>query len=127
MRQLEWSQRLAICERNVLAGDAAPVGQSLYAHAARGGGAAVAHPVGVIAAGTRADLIVLDVDDTALADVPREAILDAAIFGPCRRPVRDVMVAGRWRVREGRHPHEDEVFARYRKAISGMNAGGVSG
>ncbi len=127
LRQLEWSQRLAIGERNIFAGDVASVGQSLYVHTARGGGAAVAHPVGVIAAGTRADLIVLDVDDTALADAPRNAILDAAIFGPCRRPVRDVMVAGSWRVREGRHPHEDEVFVRYRKAIAGMNAVGVSG
>jgi len=127
LRQLEWSQRLAIGERNVLASDAAPVGQSLYAHAARGGGAAVARPVGVIAAGTRADLIVLNVDDPAVADAPRDAILDAAIFGPCRRPVHDVMVAGRWRVREGRHPREDEIFVRYRRAVAGMNAGGISG
>ena len=127
LRQLEWSQRLASGQRNVLLANAAPVGQSLYAHAAHGGGSALARPAGVIAAGTRADLVVLNADDPAVAETPREAILDAAIFGPCRRPVRDVMVAGRWRVRDGRHPREDEVFACYRKAISAMKVAGRSG
>jgi formimidoylglutamate deiminase len=32
--------------------------------------------------------------------------------------VRDVMIAGRWVVREGRHPRQDEVFARYRAALA---------
>jgi len=127
LRQLEWSQRLATGERNVLAGNGVPVGQSLYANAARGGGSAVGHQLGIIAAGGRADLVVLDADDPAIADASRDAILDAAIFGPCRRPVRDVMVAGRWRVREGRHPLEGEVFGRYRKAIATLNAGATSG
>jgi len=120
LRQLEWSQRLAFFERNVLAGDAVPVGQSLYTDAARGGGAAVAKSLGAIAAGTRADLLVLNLDDPALSDVPRDALLDAAIFGPCRRPVRDVMVGGRWAVRDGRHPREEAIFARYRKATAAM-------
>jgi formimidoylglutamate deiminase len=66
----------------------------------------------------RADLVVLNGDDPALAEVPRDALLDAAIFGPCRRPVRDVMVAGRWQVRDGRHPREDAVFARFRRALA---------
>jgi formimidoylglutamate deiminase len=120
LRQLEWSQRLAVLERNVLVDPEAPVGQSLYARAAHGGGRALGTPAGVIAAGTRADFVVLDGEDPALADVPREAIVDAAIFGPCRRPVRDVMVAGRWIVRDGHHPREDEIFARYRKAMAGI-------
>jgi hypothetical protein len=34
--------------------------------------------------------------------------------------VRDVMVAGRWKVRAGRHPREDQVHARYRAAIAGL-------
>ena len=125
LRQLEWSQRLATGERNVLAGNGAPVGQSLYANAARGGASAVGHPTGIIAVGARADLVVLNVEDPAIAGVPRDAILDAAIFGPCRRPVRDVMVAGRWQVREGRHPLEGEAFVRFRKAIGALNAGAL--
>jgi formimidoylglutamate deiminase len=127
LRQLEWSQRVATGERNVLAGNGVAVGQSLYANAARGGGSAVGRKPGIIAAGARADLVVLDPDDPAIADAPCDAILDAAIFGPCRRPVRDVMVAGRWRVREGRHPLEGEVFGRYRKSIAALKAGATSG
>jgi formimidoylglutamate deiminase len=118
LRQLEWSQRLLRLERNVLAEGGIPVGQALYACAARGGARALAQPVGAIAPGRRADLVVLDGDDPALAEQPADALLDAAIFGPCRRPVRDVMVAGRWAVRDGRHPREAEVFARYRAAIA---------
>jgi formimidoylglutamate deiminase len=63
---------------------------------------------------------VLNGDEPALADAPHDALIDAAIFGPCRRPVRDVMVAGRWTVRDGLHPREDEIFARYRKAMAGI-------
>jgi len=116
LRQLEWSQRLARRSRNVLAGNGEPVGQALYRHAAVGGARAVARNTGAIAAGMRADLVVLDGDDPALASVPHDALLDAAIFGPCRRPVRDVMVGGRWVVRDGHHPREDAVLRRYRAA-----------
>ncbi|MEO8675400.1 MAG: formimidoylglutamate deiminase [Casimicrobiaceae bacterium] len=122
LRQLEWSQRLALLERNVLGSPSATVGQSLYVHAARGSAAAVARAAGAIATGMRADLVVLNGDDPALAEAPRDAFLDSAIFGPCRRPVRDVMVAGRWQVRDGRHPREDEVFALYRKAMASLTA-----
>ena len=120
LRQLEWSQRLAIFERNVLSERAATVGRSLYTRAARGGGAALAQPTGVIAAGTRADFVVLNLEDPALADAPRDTLLDCAIFGPCRRPVRDVMVAGRWVVEDGGHPGEEAIFVRYRKAMARM-------
>ncbi len=122
LRQLEWSQRLALQSRNVLAGSAEPVGQALYAQAARGGGRALAQATGAIAVGGRADLVVLNGDDPALADLPRDSLLDAAIFGPCRRPVRDVMVGGRWVVRDGRHPREDAVLRRYRAAIAAVHS-----
>ncbi len=120
LRQLEWSQRLVGFERNVLAERGVPVGQALYARAAAGGGRALARPSGAIAPGCRADLVVLNRDDAALAEQPTGSLLDAAIFGPCRHPVRDVMVGGQWVVRDGRHPREAEVFARYRSALAGV-------
>ena len=118
LRQLEWSQRLARQARNVLAAEGAPVGQTLHAGAARGGAQALARRAGAIAPGCRADFVVLDADDPALAGQPAEALLDAAVFGPCRRPVRDVMVDGRWVVRDGRHPQQDAVLARYRNTLA---------
>ena len=121
LRQLEWSQRILHQTRNVLAAADAPVGQALYRAAALGGARAQARLAGAISAGCRADFVVLNVDDPALALQPTNALLDAAIFGPCRTPVRDVMVAGRWVVREGHHPQEDIVFARYRTTLAGLS------
>jgi formimidoylglutamate deiminase len=119
VRQLEWSQRLRVRRRNVLVDDAQrAVGQTLWCAAARGGAQAVARPAGVIAAAKCADLVVLDTDEPALAEQPIEHVLDAAIFGPCRRPVRDVMCNGRWIVRDGRHPREQDVFRRFRAAVA---------
>jgi formimidoylglutamate deiminase len=123
LRQFEWSQRIRVRRRNVLgvAGDQA-VGTSLWARAAKGGAQALAQPVGAIEVGRRADLVVLNVADPALAGQDAEDVLDAAIFGPARAPVRDVMAAGRWIVLAGRHIEEEAVFARYRAAIARMDS-----
>jgi len=117
LRQLEWSQRLASLSRNVLVADGATIGDSLYVAAATGGAQALMQPAGRIAPGLRADLVVLDGDDPALAEQSAETLLDAAIFGPCRRPVRDVMVGGHWVVRDGHHAREAEALARFRLAL----------
>ena len=122
LRQLEWSQRLSRLERNVLARNEAPVGQFLYSLAATGGAQALALPAGAIAVGRRADLVVLNTDDPALAAQAIDDVLDAAIFGPSRMPVRDVMVAGRWVVREGRHANEQDALAGYRATLARLAA-----
>jgi formimidoylglutamate deiminase len=121
LRQLEWSQRLLRQARNVLAAAGAPVGRSLYVAAARGGARALARNAGTIAPGGRADFVALNLEDPALAAQGVDALLDAAIFGPCRQPVRDVMVAGRWVVRDGHHASEDDVFTRYRKTMAELS------
>ena len=127
VRQLEWSQRLRMRRRNVLAdGSQTPVGQTLWRAAAKGGAQALARPTGVIAPGMRADLVVLDGDDPALAEQPIEHVIDAAIFGPCRRPVRDLMSGGRWIVREGRHAREQDVLRRFRAALGRIDIGSAA-
>jgi formimidoylglutamate deiminase len=119
LRQLEWSQRLRLRRRNVLAGDSqAAIGQTLWRKAAAGGSQALGQPTGAIASGMRADLIVLDADEPALAEQPLAYVLDAAIFGPCRHPVRDLMSGGRWVVRDGHHPREHDVLRRFRAAVA---------
>ena len=140
LRQLEWSQRLARRERNVLVdvvvpegsvtvarGSATvsrqvPVGQAIYAAAARGGARAQGRRTGAIAPGCKADFVVLDVRDAALATQPVDALLDAAVFGPCRTPVRDVMVDGQWVMRDGRHRDEEAALARYRSCLAGFGS-----
>ena len=81
------------------------------------GGRAIGRPTGAIAAGNRADLVVLNGGDPALAYQKADNVLDAAILGPCRQPVRDVMSNGVWIVQDGHHVREAEVFARYRVAL----------
>jgi formimidoylglutamate deiminase len=98
----------------------------LWAAGAAGGAQAIARPTGTIAAGRRADLIVLDVDDPALAEQPLVNVLDAAIFGPARKPVRDVLCGGRFIVREGRHAREQDVLRRYRAALARIDPGTAS-
>jgi formimidoylglutamate deiminase len=121
LRLLEYSQRLRQRHRNLLTEGDVPVGRWLWTAAAAGGAQACGRGGGSIAAGAPADLVVLDADEPALVGHAPETMLDAAIFGPCRKPVRDVLRGGRFIVREGRHPQEDAVFARYRAAVAKLS------
>ena len=49
-------------------------------------------------------------------------MLDAAIYGPGRRIVRDVMVAGRWVIGEGHHADEETILMRYRQTLKRLLA-----
>jgi len=119
LRMLEWSQRLHARRRNVLADHSGlPVGTSLWLRAASGGAQALAQPVGAIEPGCRADLVVLNDDDPAMTMQRTSDVLDAAIFGPARNAVRDVLIAGHYVVRDGRHPYEEMMLDRYRKALA---------
>jgi formimidoylglutamate deiminase len=125
LRQLEWSQRLALRRRNVLVAEATgTVGTALWSAAARGGARAIGQPVGTLAPGCRADLVVLDTRDPALAEQRIDDVLDAAVFGPARRPVRDVLVGGRWVVRDGRHLRDDEALDVFRRALRAVDQRG---
>jgi formimidoylglutamate deiminase len=117
LRLIEAAQRLTLRRRNVLARDGASTGLALYQAALAGGAQALAQPVGAIEVGRRADFLVLDGDDPALAEQPAAAMLDAAIFGPARHVVRDVMVAGRWVIGDGHHADEEAILIRYRQTI----------
>lgn len=118
LRWFEYGQRLRLERRNVLVSElGASLGGRLYRAAASGGAQALAQPVGALAVGQRADWVVLDTQDPALAEQQGDGLLDAAIFGPARRPVRDVMVGGQWQVREGRHAQSEVCLRRYREVL----------
>jgi formimidoylglutamate deiminase len=123
LRLLEYAQRLSRLERNVAASAARPsVGATLWEAAVRGGAQALGRRAGTIAAGDRADLLVLDDAHVDLAGRGDDAILDALVFAGGRGLVRDVMVGGRWAIREGRHPAEDAIAAWYRATVAGLLA-----
>jgi formimidoylglutamate deiminase len=123
LRLFEYGQRLKHQRRNLLAltpGES--VGGYLYRAACAGGAQALAQPVGAIAPGCRADLVVLNTNDPALAEQSGDDLLDGAIFGPSRAPVRDVMVGGKWQVRDGSHRLREKTLMRYRAVMKRLMA-----
>ena len=124
LRWLEYGQRLVHRRRNLLAGGpAAPsVGAVLYRQALVGGARALARPIGRLAPGHRADLIVLDDDSPTLYGRDGDVLLDALVFAGNTNPVRHVMAGGRWAVRDGRHHREAQIFSAYKAALDGLLA-----
>jgi len=56
---------------------------------------------------------VLDDAHPALAGAREERVLDRLVFGAAPGAIRDVMVAGRWVIRDGRHGAEAEIARRF--------------
>lgn len=116
LRWLEYGQRLSLKRRNVAA-DGASTGGRLMRLALAGGAQALARPIGAIAPGHRADLVVLDSEHPILTGRRGDAALDAYVFSGNVSPVRDVMVGGRWVVRDGRHADETRIADAYRATL----------
>ncbi|HSD43078.1 MAG TPA: formimidoylglutamate deiminase [Burkholderiales bacterium] len=123
LRWLEYGQRLARLERSVAASAMQPsVGATLWDAAARGGAQALGRAAGALAPGRVADLLVLEAGHVDLAGRRGDDLLDALLFSGSGGLVRDVMVGGRWVVREGRHAAEDAIAARYRATVARLLA-----
>ncbi len=116
LRWLEYVQRLVMRRRNIAASREQPsVGATLWREAAAGGAQALARPTGVLAAGKRADLIVLDPEHINLVGRSGDRLLDAFLFAGNGQMIRHVMVGGNWVVRDGHHPDESAIAVRYRQ------------
>ena len=123
LRWLEYSQRLALRRRNIAASESSPsVGAFLWREAASGGAQALGREAGSITPGMRADFVVLDAAHVNLAGRRGDALLDSLVFCGSERMVRHVMVGGRWVVRDGHHPEEEAIAARYAKVRSALSA-----
>jgi formimidoylglutamate deiminase len=109
---LEYSQRLATRQRNVLATAEQPsVATAMTLAAVAGGAQASARPVAGLAAGQQADLLVLDAQHLLLRDLPSpEAMLSAHVFASHRQSaLLQVWVGGRLKVQSGRHALHDSA------------------
>jgi len=119
LKMLEYSQRLLHRRRNVGASTNAPhTAARLWAEAARSGARALGLNAGEVAAGQRADLIVVDTEHVSLAGRDGAQAMDSYVFVAGCDAVRDVMIGGRWVVSGGRHALEGAAQQAYREASS---------
>lgn len=121
LRQLEYSQRLALRGRNVLAAPGASNGRSLFDGALAGGARALGASAGGIAAGGPADLVSLDAASPSIEGKKGDAILDAWIFANATR-VDCAWVRGVKLVENGRHVRRDAVAKRFRAVMARLAA-----
>jgi formimidoylglutamate deiminase len=119
LRWLEYQARLAGRRRNALASDAGQsTGAMLWRRACEAGARASGRRIGALEVGARADIVVLDLNAPLFAGRSDDAIIDTFVFASGQEVVRDVMVAGRWLVQEGRHYAETAVSAGYKRAMT---------
>jgi formimidoylglutamate deiminase len=122
LRLLEQGQRLAHLRRAAAASEGAPhCGSALWSSALLGGAKAAGRPVGRVAPGFRADLVVLDPQHPSLYGRKGDLLLDSHLFGP-GSAVRDVMVGGSWSLRDGHHAAEGTIADAYRRTLARLLA-----
>ena len=118
LRQLEYSQRLGLRGRNLMTTkEGESSGRRLYADALAGGAQALQRPMGALAAGMSADIVVLDPDHPDFAGRSGDLMLDTYVYVAGRGAIREVFAGGDKVVVQGRHVRRDEITARYRRAL----------
>ena len=121
LKQLEYSQRLALRARNVVPREPGEsTGARLYRGALAGGCQALGRRIGALAEGLRADFVVLDAAHPDLAAGTGDRWLDSYIFVIGRSAVDSVFVGGERVVHDGRHRARDVLTQRYRSTLAGL-------
>ena len=116
LRLLEYSQRLALKARAVMA-DGRSTGRLLWEEAVKGGAQAAGRGTGRIEVGQWADLVALDTGDLRLEGLAGDPLLDAFLFAGRDGIVTDLWSAGRHVVQDGRHIAREAVETRFRATM----------
>jgi cytosine/adenosine deaminase-related metal-dependent hydrolase len=99
--------------RNVLAlREGESTGRRRFDSALAGGAQALQQPIGALAVGQRADVVLLDAEHPDLASRRDDEWLDAWIFVAGRRAVRSVLVGGERLLEAGRHRLRPQLESR---------------
>ncbi len=106
LRWLDYGQRLRHRRRNT-------GGSALYSQAIDGGAQALGRQAGRIAPGYLADLVVVDTEHPGLVGRAGDVLVDSWVFGCNSNAVRDVMVAGKWVVRDRCHTEGEAIGRRF--------------
>jgi formimidoylglutamate deiminase len=114
-RQLEYHLRLKRIERSVLAPglEREDLAARLFTYATKAGSDSIGGPGGSLEEGRPADFFSVDLDDLSIAGASPDALLTNIVFSAARTTVRDVWVAGKPLVSEGRHRNQEEVVRRF--------------
>ncbi|WEX76846.1 formimidoylglutamate deiminase [Sinorhizobium numidicum] len=119
LRLLEYGQRLRDRKRNRLAaGPGTSVGRTIFDMALAGGAQAAGIGAGRIEVGARADLVVLSGANPYIAAAAGNQILDRWLFALGGDAISDVMVAGRWKIRNGRHDREEDIDRAFGRVLN---------
>ncbi|MES3023789.1 MAG: formimidoylglutamate deiminase [Pseudomonadota bacterium] len=119
LRWLEYGQRLLHQRRCIAAGPGQRrVGDFLWQGALQGGAQAAGRPLGALAPGKRADLLVLDGAHPNLDGIGPDDVLGAFVFCGNDNLVKDVMVGGRWVVRDHEHIAQTAIAQRFKQTVA---------
>lgn len=124
LRLLDYGQRLLLRQRNVSAAPAlgqTATAERLFRRACADGAQAAGLPLWGLQVGARADALQPDPADPALAGIPASHLLDALVFSSPGLRWHDVMVAGRWVIRDGHHPQEDKILHQFRDVMRSLH------
>jgi formimidoylglutamate deiminase len=115
-RELEYHLRLERQQRAILdqIGEQT-LASRLFDCATAHGARALGVPAGELTGGLSADFFTVDLDDVSIAGNSGNDLLPLAVFSLSRSAIRDVMVNGRWVVRDQRHPLQEEIVSRFKE------------
>jgi formimidoylglutamate deiminase len=115
-RELDYHLRLAQQQRAVLDQiDGHPIASRLLDCATVHGAQALGVESGSLTLGEYGDMISIDLKDLSVAGHTSETLLPILLFGANRTAIRDVVVNGKFILRDGRHPLEEEIVGRYQE------------
>jgi formimidoylglutamate deiminase len=115
-RELEYHLRLQQQKRAILDQvDGETLARQLFDCATIHGAHSLGVNAGELKSGRLADFFTVDLNDVSIAGNSGEDLLPIAVFSLNRSAVRDVVVNGRFIVRDQRHVHQDEIVSRYRE------------
>lgn len=123
LRWLEYGQRLRLQRRNIAStADHPNVGNFLYQASLQGGAQASGRRVGQLKVGMRADVLVLDANHPNLSNISSVNIVNTWLFSGNDNLVRDVLVGGKWQVKNSRHLHQAAIEDRFKKTMQQLRA-----
>jgi len=106
-RELEYHLRLQKMERSILAP------RDLFDCATTSGAKSIGFGGGRLAPGAPADFFTVDLDDPSIAGSSTDDLLANIVFSLSRSAVRDVVVAGKRIVEDGRHREQEAIIEKF--------------